>query len=82
MKRIETPSIAPIHLGVFSRRMTPAGCPALLKPQRLKELFFLLTKTPATYNPFNIVTACLPGYNYLLQDISSRKRSTFIKNFE
>ena len=81
MKRIKTPSLASIHLDVFSRRMTPAGCPALLKTQRLKEIFSF-SETPASYNPFIIVTASLPGYNYLVQDICTRKQSTCTENFE
>ena len=44
MKRIKIPSIASIHLDVFSRCMTPAGYQALLKPQRLKETFSFLTE--------------------------------------
>ncbi|OQP46610.1 hypothetical protein A4R26_07740 [Niastella populi] len=58
--------------------MTPAGCPALQKPQRLKEIFFLLTQTPATHNPFIIATS-LPGYNSLVQHMCTHKQSTFIK---
>ena len=65
MKRIKIPSIASIHLDVFSRRITPAGYPVLLKTQWLKEIFSFITETPAPYNPFIIVTASLPGYNQL-----------------
>jgi hypothetical protein len=82
MKRIKTPSIASIHLDVFSRRITPAGYPVLLKTQWLKEIFSFITETPAPYNPFIIVTASLPGYNYQVQNICTPKRSTFTKNFE
>jgi hypothetical protein len=62
MKRIKTPSIASIHLDVFSRRITPAGYHAMLKPLRLKEIFSFITKTPALFNPFITVPSGLHGY--------------------
>jgi hypothetical protein len=82
MKRIKTPSIASIQLDVFSRRITPAGYQAVLKPLWLKEIFSCITKTPALYNPFITVRASLPGYNYLVQTICTGKKLMITKNIE
>ena len=65
MKRIKIPSLAPIHLGDFDHRITPAVICALLMPQRLRESFSFLAKPSASFYSLISVSASLPGYYHL-----------------
>jgi hypothetical protein len=78
MKRIKIPSSAPIHLGDFDHRITPAVTEVLLNPQGLKESFSFLTKPRRLFNSFIPVSPGLPGYNYLIQKISACRQMMFI----
>lgn len=77
MKRIKIPSIASIHLDGLCRRFTPAGYRAGLTTQRLRESFSFLTRTSILFYPFMPVSASLPGYSYLLEDICVLKKLKF-----
>jgi hypothetical protein len=78
MKRIKTPSSAPIHLGDLDHRVTPAVINALLKPQRLRESFSFLTKPRRSFNSFIPVSPSLPGY-YLIKNICLQAGNVHLK---
>lgn len=78
MKRIKIPSSAPIHLGDFDHRITPAVINALLQPQRLRESFSFLTKPAELFYSFFPVSKSLHGYQNLIKDIYACRQMMFI----
>jgi hypothetical protein len=78
MKRIKIPSLAPIRLGDFDHRITPAVINALLQPQRLRESFSFLTKPPSLFYSFIPVSPGLHGYHNRIKDIYALRQMMFI----
>lgn len=78
MKRIKIPSLAPIRLGDFDHRITPAVICVLLMPQRLRESFSFLATLQASFYSLIPGLTGLPGYHhYLIKDICARRQVMF-----